>query len=283
MTVLGLDIGGTSVKAAIFRGGRCVRTAQSEPYAKPSVEELREAIVSVVGSEKKVARVGICLPGIVDRSGKITHCVNIPALTGVRLQRLVHPAIAAARKPSVQFCSDAVATAYDIQRRRRLKGRLLVLSLGTGVGAAVLDGVVPLNVDEGSPGHFGQLDVTLPGRKVIGPDGGSGGLEGYIGAPALRKRHGKEPLEGGLADYIGNEPALLALVRALRITHAIYRPQHIVLCGGIGLALRHLLPTIRRQVAKDLTSLARPGWTLSCGDDLFHAARGAARMVLAHR
>ena len=37
---------------------------------------------------------------------------------------------------------------------------------------------------------------------------------------------------------------------------------------------------IRRQVTKNLTSVARAGWTLSCGDDLFHAARGAARMAL---
>jgi hypothetical protein len=77
----------------------------------------------------------------------------------------------------------------------------------------------------------------------------------------------------------GDEPAIHALVRALRIGHAIYRPHHICLCGGVGIRLRHLLSTIREQTSRRLTSLARTGWTLECGWDDFHAARGAAQLA----
>jgi hypothetical protein len=45
--------------------------------------------------------------------------------------------------------------------------------------------------------------------------------------------------------------------------------------------MRHLLPTIRTLVDKDLTRIARPGWTLLTGEDDFHAARGVAKMAAA--
>jgi predicted NBD/HSP70 family sugar kinase len=278
MRVLGLDIGGTSIKAAMFRGERWVKTLQSVVYTNPALPALRAAIVEVVG-DSEVTAVGVCLPGVMKRS-RVVQSVNLQALVGVDMVRLIGTALKLPRGTKVRFCSDAVATAVDIQKSRRLRGRVLVLALGTGVGCGVVDGDVPLDVDEGSPGHLGQMDVSIAGEDVVGRDGGRGGLEGYIGTPALMKRHPGKTLSAALSAYHGSEPPILALVRALRITHAIYRPQHIVLCGGIGLALRHLVPVIRTQVEKDLTSLAREGWTLSCGDDVFHAARGAARLVM---
>ncbi len=58
-----------------------------------------------------------------------------------------------------------------------------MISLGSGVGMSVLDDGVPLAVDENSPGHLGQINVSLDSNPPIGPDGGAGGLEAYIGAP----------------------------------------------------------------------------------------------------
>ena len=44
MTRLGIDIGGTSVKAAVYSDGRLLRTGQSPFYARPGLEELRRAV-----------------------------------------------------------------------------------------------------------------------------------------------------------------------------------------------------------------------------------------------
>jgi len=68
-------------------------------------------------------------------------------------------------------------------------------------------------------------------------------------------------------------------VRTIRICHAIYRPHHVRMCGGIGTRLKHLLPRIRAKVEHHLTSVARDDWTLACGDHDFHAARGAALLA----
>jgi hypothetical protein len=69
-----------------------------------------------------------------------------------------------------------------------------------------------------------------------------------------------------------------ALARAVRIGHAIYRPHHVCLAGGIGVALTPALPGLRARIDQHLTNIARHGWTLSCGDHAFHAALGAARL-----
>ena len=57
---------------------------------------------------------------------------------------------------------------------------------------------------------FGQFDVSVPGHDVTGPDGGKGGLEGYIGAGALAKEHGAD-VSAALARFTGDEPAIAGI------------------------------------------------------------------------
>jgi hypothetical protein len=133
-------------------------------------------------------------------------------------------------------------------------------------------------VDGESPGHIGQMDVSVEGHPVIGPDGGAGSLEGYVGAAALAERYGagnSDPVE---RIKLGEAP-VLALARTIRICHAIYRPQHVCLAGGTGIRMGRLLPDLRARVERDLTRLAREGWTLTTGDHDFHAATGVAKLA----
>lgn len=273
--ILGLDIGGTSVKLAGLRGSRVVWT-QKRGYRHPAPDDLVRAIGDGVrdrGSD--FAAVGLCVPGLLDeRRERVTLSVNVPALMQIRFDELLKGSLGAA-PTALHVANDAVASGYDIYATRQLPGRLLVLALGTGVGAAVLDDGVPLRVDNESPGHVGQMDVSVEGAKVIGVDGGAGCLEAYVGAPALRKRYGPDPA-GKIRLH---DPPMRALIRAIRICHAIYRPHHVVLAGGFGIRLRRLIPALRQAIATDLTSIARPDWTLDSGDSDYHAACGAARLA----
>jgi predicted NBD/HSP70 family sugar kinase len=280
-TTLGVDIGGSSVKAAVWFQGHCVRTGQSPFYANPTADQLRASIHGAVGSvgELEVSSVGLCAPGLFDCDRRvITFAVNLPALAGLSLDQLVPQALGLDGERPTTISNDATAAAYDIFKLRRLTGRLLVLSLGTGVGASVLDAGVPLLVEGDSPGHIGQIDVSIAGFEALGPDGGAGGLEGYIGVPALKRLYGPD-IAATLEKFTGDEPAIHALIRALRICHAIYRPHHVYLCGGVGIRLRRLLPIIRERTGYRLTTLSHPNWTLDCGTDNYHAARGAAQLA----
>jgi glucokinase len=278
-TTLGIDIGGTSVKAALRVDEKPVRTGQSPFYAKPTTRQLLDAIRAAAGEIDQLDRVGLCVPGLLDRERLvITLTVNVPGLQNFPLDRLVPEALGLSGERATTIDNDASATAHDLFHSQNLAARLLVLTLGTGVGMAVVDDGKLLRVEGDSSGHIGQIDVSIPGADIIGPDGGAGGLEGYIGVPALKRAFGDD-LSRVLPKLTGDEPALLALVRTIRICHAIYRPHHVRLCGGIGTRLRHLLPTIRANVERHLTSVAREGWSFDCATDDFHAARGAALLA----
>ena len=280
MMQIGIDIGGTSVKAAAIENGRCLWTGQSDFYSRPDADQLRSAIRAAVdGRAPRVDAIGLCAPGLFDADQrKITYAINVPGIQGIPIDRLVPETLDLNFDRPTKFCHDGQATGFDVFQLRQTRGIVLVLTLGTGVGLAVLDDARPLIVEGDFAGHFGQIDVSIAGHPAIGPDGGAGGLEGYLGVAALKADYGPD-VSSAVARFTGDEPPMLALVRAIRIAHAIYRPNHICLCGGIGIRLKHLIPTLRKAIETKLTSLVRSEWTLTTGDDDFHAVRGAARMA----
>jgi len=205
---------------------------------------------------------------------RVTYAANLPGLSDIPLRELVKD-LSDDDSLAPVVVNDANATAFDLYSTRTPVGRLLVLATGSGVGASVLDDGKPLFVEGDSAGHIGQIDISLDGPPVCGGDGGLGGLEGYIGAAALEARYGPD----AAAKIQVGDPAFRAIVRMIRICHALYRPHHIYLAGGTGIRLKRLLPDLRSSIEVGLTSLARPGWTLECGDSDFHAASGAARVA----
>jgi predicted NBD/HSP70 family sugar kinase len=276
---LGIDVGGTSVKLAAMRGADALWTAK-RGYRRPTVDDLVAAIRDGIGGpDHAFTAVGLCVPGLLDeRKERVTLSVNVPALVDIPLADLVARSLGQSAS-SLSVFNDSIASGYDVFVTRGLSGRLLVISLGSGVGAAVLDDGTPLHVDGESPGHVGQFDVSVEGAAIVGPDGGAGSLEGYIGAAALRQRYGPDPASKIRAD----DPPIRALARAIRICHAIYRPHHVVLAGGFGIRIASVLQGLRSMVETRLTRIAREGWTLSVGDTDFHAARGAARLAAVAR
>jgi predicted NBD/HSP70 family sugar kinase len=225
-----------------------------------------------------VHHAGLCVPGLYDaRQRVITLSINVPGLMGVRLDNLIARALGEGID-HLEIVNDALATSTDVIESRGLKGRVIAIALGTGVGMGVLDDGAPLAVDGTSPGHIGQVDCSVDGEPVIGPDGGAGSLEGYIGVPALIARYGST--EALLDRASVNEAPIKALVRAIRICHGIYRPHHVVLVGGIGTRLAPIIPQIKQACDANLTRIAHKDWTLTAGDHDFHAALGAARLAV---
>lgn len=271
---LGIDIGGTSVKAAgVGADGGVLWTGKSGSFSRPDTGQVVAAIREAVAGRAE-GTVGVCCPGLLDRTtGTITLSVNVPGIVGVPLAEVVGRALGRAVTPAI--LSDANAVGYDVYAGRRLSGRLLCLTLGTGVGASVVDeGGRFLHVSGESPGHFGQLDVSLEADAPVGPDGGRGSLEAYVGTAALVGRYGDSNVVERLTV---SDPPVAALVRAIRIGHAIYRPQHVCLTGGIGVRLAGIVGEIKAAVDDRLTRVAREGWTLFCGESDYHAACGVAR------
>lgn len=282
MISLGLDIGGTSIKAAVVDGETVVGTTRSPSYLRPDraglEASLRTCLRELPGAGEAQA-VGLCLPGVLsaDRS-MVVLAVNIPGLQGVPLRELVASVLGRALRPTV--VNDAHAAAFGYWMEQRSDDRMLGLALGTGVGGCVLDAGVWLGVSGASSGHIGQIDVGPCGsEEPLGPDGGRNSLEGYLGIEALRARYG-EAFPENLGALGVDEPPMRALVRAVRVCHAIYQPQRVVLLGGVGIRMRPRVADLHRAIACELTSVACEGWTLEAGTSDHHAAAGAAWLAL---
>lgn len=287
MPALGIDIGGSSVKVTMLDHGEA-KLARSESYRQPDREKLASAIrVAVDQLETQIKAslpIGLCLPGRQNASGEcVEHAVNLPCLEGWVFNDLLRTALGF--EPSaISIVSDIHAASIDLMHTLQLSGRSAVVAIGTGVGLGVLEDGRMLSIGSGGIGHIGQIDVgRLDEQDHIAPDGALNTLESYIGLTALRARFG-ELSEAELAERLeslsADDPIIRALVQALRIVHAIYRPDSIVLAGGIGIVLPRNQGLIYSKVNDRLTKLARSGWSLQFGDSLHHAASGAARLAL---
>ena len=281
--LLGIDVGGTAVKAAARSPDGSVRLGASARYLRPDRQTLRAAIRDAVGSvvDAVPTRVGMCLPGRRAAAGdRIELAVNVPGLQDYAFREIVQDAIGDA--VPFRVVSDAEAATRDAAMAHPQRQRVLGMAIGTGVGVALVEHGVPVRIGRGTIGHLGQIDIgPMPGTPSpgpLGPDGGRNSLEAFLGVHALTARFGHD-LSAHLPNLSKDDPAILALVRAVRIGLAIYTPDLVLLLGGIGLAMGPRLAELDGMIRTDLTRVAPPGWTLAVGTSLHHAALGAASLA----
>lgn len=198
---IGVDIGGTKVlAAAVSTTGRVLRTARRTTpgrrvEARLVEDALTEAVEEIAGPRRPSA-IGIAAAGFVDAQGeRVRFAPHLPWRDeGVRARLaerwsapvvLDNDANCAARAEVVY---GAVGNAEDA----------LVITLGTGIGGAVvLDGAVHRG-HNGMAGEFGHMQVVPDGRGC--ECGGSGCWEQYCSGNAL-SRFVRE--QGGAADLTG--------------------------------------------------------------------------------
>jgi len=281
---IGLDIGGRSVKAVLLVDGEVRALAQSAAYERPDRGTLDAALDHVLSRVQPTSDgpipVGVSTPGILAGDGHtVALSVNLPGLNDLHLGKAVRDRVG--RVASTRVVSDAFAAAFGYWCMEKPAGRMLCLALGTGVGAALLDDGEQVMVTGNTPGHLGQLDVGRcdAARDHVGPDGGVNTLEAFVGANALHARFGETPAQS-LVGASDSDPAWQALARAIRIAHAVYRPHHVVLMGGIGIRLAPAISKLDRLVREGLTGVAREAHTLTAATSDRLGAIGAARCAV---
>ncbi len=283
--VVGIDIGGSSIKAVVLGEGAAPRaTAQSDAYQNPGRDELSGAIRACLDrlGVASVSRVGLCLPGKVktDQSA-ISVSVNLPVLNDWVFADLLG-SIFDHQPESWRVSSDADAAGFDFAETYPIDGRTAAISIGTGVGLCVLDGTNIARIGGGGIGHLGLMDVGRHGSEDrLDAHNVRNTLESYIGSAAFAdyKSSGKLDLSG----IDEGHPSISALVHSMRIVHAIYQPDRIALLGGVGVALEPQRDRLHRLVSDGLTTLANSQWTLDFGTSNYHAAIGAAKLALQDR
>jgi glucokinase len=181
---LGIDIGGTRIKAGMVNGeGRLLfsESAATPPNAVEFREVVAEMAAALVKSAGQPAGAGIACKGVIEP--ETTRVAVLPGtlhfLEGFRLADLVELGV------PVHADNDArVAMAGEmVWGAARGVRNALMLTLGTGVGgAAVVEGRL-LRGAAGVGGHFGHVTVDPDGPLCI--CGNRGCLETVFSARAI--------------------------------------------------------------------------------------------------
>ena len=115
--LIGVDFGGTQVKAGIVDGGEVVRSVVADTPPGASVGEVLATLTNVVTAlSSKPNAVGFAIPGEVDGEGRCWRLTNVPGFEGVHIgrelaERLNCPSRSKMTRPLPRSASDSTAMA----------------------------------------------------------------------------------------------------------------------------------------------------------------------------
>jgi glucokinase len=247
---IGIDLGGTLIKGAAFdlqTGERLhqedapTRDGEREGGGPAFVAEIRKL---VHGFEEKAGCectvVGVSSPGFANKGA--SHIVSMPGrlagLEGLEWPEALH------RKAAVLNDAHAALMGEIWQGAAAGVRDVIMLTLGTGVGGAIVSDGQLLRGHFGKGGHLGHVSVDLMGAPDI--CGIPGALEDMIGNHNVAARSGGRfkstrelvaAMQGG--DQIAKdvwERSIRALAVALASYVNVLDPELVLIGGGISQA-----------------------------------------------
>jgi glucokinase len=164
-SVVGVDLGGTKVAAAVLAEG-ALSDSSLVPTDLSSPDALLDQIADLVDQVRPpdLKGVGIGVPSVVDfETGRVVSSVNIP-LADVPLRHVLGDRLGVPVFVDNDATVAALAEAFDDQLRPVARN-LVMLTIGTGVGGGIVLGG---RIFRGSTGAAGELGHTIIG---LGSDG----------------------------------------------------------------------------------------------------------------
>ncbi|MEV4007820.1 ROK family protein [Actinomadura sp. NPDC049753] len=296
MTLIGLDVGGTTMKAALF-GEDAAAGEDSQVLASESRPTDRAdpvggvldfaahlaARAASLGSPARAA--GIALLGIVDEAtGTAVHSANV-GWRDVPIRRLARERLGVPVAIGHDVRTGGLAEA--VLGAGRGAGDFVFVAVGTGIAAALILNGAPYPGTVGWSGEIGHV-VVRPGGEPCAC-GNRGCVETYASAAAISRRHGEGvPAEEVIARAGRGEEkagrvwseALDCLADGLAVTVLLMDPGLLVMGGGLARAGDALLAPLEGRLAARLKFRDPPRLLRTRLDDQA-AVRGAA--ILARR
>lgn len=190
MYTIGVDVGGTSIKAGLVKNGDIIFKSSKETDRLGGVDKLVDDIKYLVDEiirdnnieYKDIETVGIGIPGVVARSGEVT-CVNLGLkneLLSLKLQEKL-------QGMNVKVENDATVAAVAEYKYGSMKGYDIgvMLTLGTGVGGGIIINGKPFSGAHGVGSELGH--VTIASNYYDCNCGNNGCFETFCSATAIIK------------------------------------------------------------------------------------------------
>jgi len=260
---LGLDLGGTNIKAVVVEHADEWHVLDRDQVATPAhdgpdavVERLIEVGRLLMSRAPGVRTVGIGIPGLYDpATGATRFLVNIP---GPWDGQPVRGPVSAALGVPAALINDARAfgVAESYLGAGRGASSMIGFTLGTGVGGVI---VIDGRVVQGHDGTAGEM-----GHQTLDPDGppcgcgNRGCLEAYARADRMAAACGTQTAEEAVDRARAGDAAALAgfasVGRWLGIGIAnmvtVVTPDRVVIGGGLAVATDLMLDAIQAELHK---------------------------------
>ena len=170
-TVIGIDIGGTKISAALFSGSGNILKKIIHPVLQQKGEQVIDCIgtmaISLIeyADEKsyKVVAIGACVPGIYHPVNKTVWAPNIPDWDNIplwdELTRYVND-------PSIKIIIESDRSCYILGEIWKGAAQgctdAIFVAVGTGIGAGILSNGNIINGANGISGAIGWLALEPP-------------------------------------------------------------------------------------------------------------------------
>jgi len=249
VNALGIDIGGTTIAGALVDAGGAILESSARPTTATRPEGIIEAVADLVAEldpEGSAGTVGVAVAAFLDRTR--SNVFFSPNISWVDFP--LRQALTEALSRPVRIENDANAAGWGEFRFGAGRGAqsLMMLTMGTGVGGALVDEGRLIIGGFGSAGELGHI-VIEPGGRPCGC-GNRGCLEQYASGTALM-RIARDYLEDpgltpdGLARALeaGDPRAMKAFVevcdamgRGIASLVSVTDPDVVVIGGGVAKA-----------------------------------------------
>jgi glucokinase len=265
--LIGVDLGGTAIKLGRFaEDGTLLAEAECatpQPALPGAVSVAIADAIEALDPDRLADRVGIGHPGPSDRTARVARiAINLPGWREVPLAAWLEPQIG--RRVTLANDANCALLGERWRGAAREADDVLLLTLGTGVGGAVL------LAGELFLGHGGA--AAEPGLIGVDPEGppcrsgNRGSLEQYCSIAGLARLSPLDPAElVGRADAADPEAQAVwdAYGRWLGIGLSsllyVLTPDLVLIGGGLSAASEHFLPAVWREVEARVLAVSREG------------------------
>jgi glucokinase len=267
LEVIGVDLGGTAIKLGRFlENGTCLETLTLDTPQPSTPEAVTDAIIAGVKQlqwEGKTQALGVGTPGPADNQGRIAKiAINLDNWYDVPLADWLE---ARTGLPTV-IGNDANCAGLGEAwlGSGRYFRNFILLTLGTGVGGAIILNSQLFTGSQGAGGELGLITLNPDGPPCR--SGNQGSLEQYVSAQAIRRVTGKEPLElGKLAQE--DDPDALAfwdnygklLGAGLASLIYVLTPEAVILGGGVSASAEFFLDATCQEIERRVLYPSRAG------------------------
>jgi len=276
MTV-GIDVGGTKTAVALLSFGQGVLatiTEPTEPCSTPesiaarAEQQITRIIREVDGNPAQIVGIGVGLPGLITPERRFRDSIILPTWRDVDFSLLLEPRLGV----PVTVDNDTTMAALGHMSSIPIESRpdcLVCLTLGTGVGGAILIQGTPLRGPDGTAGQLGHMVVDPGGRPCA--CGNIGCLNAYASGTAIAARYSALQTMAGAEDLAKTNPpahvwdalvsddplaqqavdeAVEALAIAISNVVNTFNPELIVLGGGVARLGPQLIDPLRSSILK---------------------------------